>query len=65
MEIRKEATFLVVFSKPMVKITIHSWTSNRVVVLSSRIPPTFLNTRAADQIFQQSGFLQTHLGEFS
>ena len=44
MEIRKEATFFVVFNKPMIKITIHSTTSNRAVACSSRIPPTFLNT---------------------
>ena len=65
MEIRKEATFLVVFNKPMIKITIHSTTSNRAVVFSSRITQTFLNTGTTDQIFEQSGFLQTHLGEFS
>ena len=47
MEIRKKATFLVVFNKPMIKITIQS------------------TTGTTDQIFQQSGFLQTNLGEFS
>ena len=44
MEIRKEATSLVVFNNSIIKITIHSWTSNRAVVFSSRIPPPFLNT---------------------
>ena len=48
MEIRKEATFLMVFNKPMIKVTIHSRTSNWVVVFSSRTPPTFLNTGATD-----------------
>ena len=35
------------------------------VVFSSRVLPTFLNAGATDQTFQVSGFLQTHLGEFT
>ena len=49
MEIKKEATFLAVTNKPIIKITIHSRTYSRVVVY-----PTLLNTGATDQTFQQS-----------
>ena len=51
MEIRKEATSLVAFNNPIIKITIHSRTSNRAVVFSSRIHPKFSNTGATDQSF--------------
>ena len=54
MEIEKEATFLVVFNNPMIKITIHSRTSKRTVVFSNRITPTFLNTGATDQEIWES-----------
>ena len=50
MEIRKKTTFLAVINKSIIKITIQSRKSNRVVVFQ-----TFLNTGATDQTFQQSG----------
>ena len=50
MEIRKEAKFLALVNKSTIKITIQSRKSSRAVV-----SPTFLNTGATDQTFQQSG----------
>ena len=54
MEIEKEATFLVVFNNPMIKITIHSRTSKRTAAFSNRITPTFSNTGATDQEIWES-----------
>ena len=50
MEIRNKATLLAVIKMSIIKIAIQSRKSNRVVV-----SPTFLNSGATDQTFQESG----------
>ena len=50
MEIRNKATLLAVIKKSIIKIAIQSRKSNRVAV-----SPTFLNSGATDQTFQESG----------